>query len=78
MPLLERDMADRIVVNGANGRADSPNGIQPTETLDAIVVGAGFAGVYALYKLRKAGFTAKIIEAGSGLGGIWHWNAVGH
>lgn len=71
--VLERDMGDRRPV--ANGRSDSFTGVQPTETLDAVVVGAGFAGVYALYKLRKAGFTAKIIEAGSGLGGIWHWNA---
>lgn len=33
-----------------------------------------FAGVYALYKLRQAGFKVKIIEAGTGLGGIWEWN----
>ena len=60
----------------ANGRADSPNGISPElEILDAVVVGAGFAGCYILYKLRQKGFKAKIIEAGSGLGGIWHWNS---
>ena len=33
-----------------------------------------FAGVYILYKLRQAGFKAKLIEAGTGLGGIWEWN----
>ena len=55
-------------------RADSPNNIQPEEPLDAIIVGAGFAGVYILYRLRQRGFKAKIIEAGTGLGGIWHWN----
>lgn len=60
----------------ANGRADSPNNISPEpETIDCLIIGAGFAGCYILYKLRKAGFTAKIIETGSGLGGIWHWNA---
>lgn len=42
--------------------------------LDAVVIGGGFAGVYLLYKLRKEGFNVKLIEAGSGLGGIWHWN----
>ena len=72
---MERDLGDRLAPeNGFPEETASPNGVDPAETLDAIVVGAGFAGVYALYKLRKAGFTAKIIEAGSGLGGIWHWN----
>lgn len=42
--------------------------------LDAVVVGGGFAGVYLLYKLRKEGFNVKLLEAGTGLGGIWHWN----
>ncbi|KAG5716900.1 Cyclopentanone 1,2-monooxygenase [Termitomyces sp. T112] len=43
-------------------------------SLDILVVGAGFSGVYQLHKLRKAGFSVKLFEAGSGLGGIWHWN----
>jgi cation diffusion facilitator CzcD-associated flavoprotein CzcO len=42
--------------------------------LDAVVIGGGFAGVYLLYKLRKEGFNVKLLEAGTGLGGIWHWN----
>ena len=42
--------------------------------LDAVVIGAGFAGVYLLYQLRQAGFNVKIVEAGGGLGGVWHWN----
>lgn len=72
MPGLQRTIRPSAV----NTRADSPNGVQPTakEPLDALVVGAGFAGVWALYKLRQRGFTAKIVEAGTGLGGIWHWN----
>ena len=44
------------------------------DRLDAIVVGAGFAGVYMLYRLREAGFSARVIEAGSGVGGTWYWN----
>ncbi|KAK3698779.1 hypothetical protein LTR37_016783 [Vermiconidia calcicola] len=77
MPGMQRDMADAHGrTNGNIGdRADSPNGVEPAETLDVVVVGAGFAGVYLLHKLRKAGFNTKIIEAGAGLGGIWWWNA---
>lgn len=44
-------------------------------TLDALVVGAGFAGCYLLHQLRKEGFSVKVVEAGTGLGGIWHWNS---
>ncbi|KAG6902020.1 hypothetical protein C0995_005353, partial [Termitomyces sp. Mi166 len=44
------------------------------QNLDVLVVGAGFSGVYHLYKLRKAGFSVKVFEAGSGLGGVWYWN----
>ena len=43
-------------------------------TYDALIVGAGFAGMYMLYKLRNLGFTAKVIEAGDGVGGTWYWN----
>jgi cyclohexanone monooxygenase len=41
---------------------------------DAIVVGAGFAGLYALYQLRKCGHSVLCIEAASGVGGTWYWN----
>src|ERR1700722_5940799 len=42
--------------------------------LDALVVGAGFGGVYSLIRLRQLGLNVKVFEAGSGLGGKWHWN----
>ncbi|MBV1931520.1 MAG: NAD(P)/FAD-dependent oxidoreductase [Porticoccaceae bacterium] len=42
--------------------------------LDALIVGAGFAGLYMLHKLREQGLTARIYEAGSGPGGTWFWN----
>ncbi len=42
--------------------------------LDALVVGAGFAGLYQLHRLRGLGFRVRAVEAGSDLGGIWHWN----
>ncbi len=43
--------------------------------LDAVIVGAGFAGLYALHKLRdEMGLSARIFEAGDGVGGTWYWN----
>ena len=41
---------------------------------DAVVVGAGFAGLYMLHRLRELGMTVKVIEAASGVGGTWFWN----
>ena len=41
---------------------------------DAIIVGAGFAGMYMLHRLRGLGFTARVYEAGGGVGGTWYWN----
>ena len=41
---------------------------------DAIVVGAGIAGLYQLYKLRAIGMKVRLFEAGTGVGGTWYWN----
>lgn len=41
---------------------------------DAIVVGAGFTGLYLLYRLRGMGLKVMAIEAGGGVGGTWYWN----
>ena len=48
--------------------------VRPTTDFDAVVVGAGFGGMYMLYKLRELGFTARVYEAGSDVGGTWYWN----
>ena len=45
-----------------------------TEELDVIIVGAGFAGIYLLDRLRGMGMSVQVFEAGSGPGGVWHWN----
>ncbi len=45
-----------------------------TITLDAVVVGAGFAGLYMLHRLRQLGLSARVFEAGTGVGGTWYWN----
>jgi len=42
--------------------------------LDAVIVGAGFSGLYGLHKLRGLGLRARVFEAGTGLGGTWFWN----
>ncbi|HEU5448171.1 MAG TPA: NAD(P)/FAD-dependent oxidoreductase, partial [Acidimicrobiia bacterium] len=41
---------------------------------DVVVVGAGFAGLYALFRLREAGWEVQGFEAGGGVGGTWYWN----
>ena len=45
-----------------------------TTKLDALIVGAGFAGLYMLHKLRGMGLAARAIDAASGIGGTWYWN----
>jgi cation diffusion facilitator CzcD-associated flavoprotein CzcO len=42
--------------------------------LDVVIVGAGFGGVYTLHKIRSLGLTARVYEAGGGVGGTWYWN----
>ncbi|MDG2005091.1 MAG: NAD(P)/FAD-dependent oxidoreductase [Novosphingobium sp.] len=42
---------------------------------DAIVVGAGFSGLYLIKRLRDAGFTVLAVEAAPSVGGTWYWNA---
>ena len=42
--------------------------------LDMIVVGAGFGGMYAVYKFREMGYNVLGIEAGDNVGGVWYWN----
>jgi cation diffusion facilitator CzcD-associated flavoprotein CzcO len=41
---------------------------------DVVVVGAGMAGLYALFKFRELGMSVRVYEAGSGVGGTWFWN----
>ncbi|WP_433298313.1 flavin-containing monooxygenase [Pseudonocardia sp. CA-142604] len=42
--------------------------------VDAVVVGAGIAGLYQLYKLRERGMSTRVFETGDGVGGTWYWN----
>ena len=55
-------------------------GVQATRTdgsvgvVDVVIVGAGFAGLYMLHRLRGLGMSAIVFEAGGGVGGTWYWN----
>ena len=42
--------------------------------VDAVVVGAGFAGLYMLHRLRAMGLSVRVFETGAGVGGTWYWN----
>src|SRR5919107_2526522 len=46
----------------------------PATTYDVIVVGAGFAGMYMLHRLRGLGFSVRVFEQGGDVGGTWYWN----
>ena len=53
----------------------SPPTTSPTRhDVDVVVVGAGFAGMYMLHRLRSLGYSARAFEAGTGVGGTWYWN----
>jgi cyclohexanone monooxygenase len=54
----------------------SPQGdaAQATKSYDVIVVGAGFAGMYLLHRLRALGLSVRVFEQGTGVGGTWYWN----
>lgn len=82
MASMQRDLSDFHEINSAHSTSCGANGVHSTngvhnvsnssdpEDLDVLVVGAGFAGCYLLYQLRKRGFKTRIVEAGSDLGGI--------
>ena len=53
------------------GEAQSDRKVQ---SADAIVVGAGFAGLYMVHRLRSAGFSVLGLEAAGNVGGTWYWN----
>ena len=52
---------------GAYNREEMPD-------VHAVIVGAGFAGLYVLHRLRGLGLSARVFEAGDGIGGTWYWN----
>ena len=55
---------------------DTPrtNNGSSAETFDAIIIGAGMAGMYQLYRLRELGLSVRVFETGGDVGGTWYWN----
>src|SRR5271169_6125974 len=51
-----------------------PSGVDGADTLDVVIVGAGFAGLFMLHRLRGMGFATRVYEAGGNVGGTWFWN----
>lgn len=45
-----------------------------TQQIDVLVVGAGFAGMYAVHRFRNLGLSVQVLEAGTDVGGTWYWN----
>ena len=54
--------------------AAEPSEATTARTFDAIVIGAGIAGLYQLYRLREIGLKVRVFETGTGVGGTWYWN----
>jgi cyclohexanone monooxygenase len=50
------------------------DGFGRTTQLDIVVIGAGFAGMYMLHRVRQLGLSVRVFERGSGVGGTWFWN----
>ncbi|MGW0766315.1 flavin-containing monooxygenase [Streptomyces sp. NPDC002676] len=65
-------LTDAFLLSSTSRKTDMTR--KPTH-LDAIVIGAGFAGIYMLHKLRnELGVHVRAFERGTGIGGTWHWN----
>ena len=54
--------------------ASDPGADAGPARFDAIIIGAGISGLYQLHKLRQLGLSARVFEAGGGVGGTWYWN----
>src|SRR3954452_20277576 len=50
------------------------NGAEPVRKLDALIIGAGVAGLYQLHQLREQGLNVRAYDAASNVGGTWYWN----
>ena len=50
------------------------SGVSGTSSYDVLIIGAGLSGMYQLHCLRQLGLTARVFEAGDGVGGTWYWN----
>jgi len=61
----------------SNSSSQSSEGLSNScrsSDVDVVVVGAGFAGMYMLHRLRMSGYSVRVFEAGTDVGGTWYWN----
>jgi len=54
--------------------SDQQSELEQVAMFDAVIVGAGFAGMYMLHRLRGMGLSVRLFEAGGGVGDTWYWN----
>ena len=60
--------------NASQASTAPPDGDGQAAEFDAIIVGAGFSGLYMLHSLRELGLSVRVLEQGGGVGGTWYWN----
>lgn len=70
MPLIEEQLKQLSL----NGNTHKPLNGDAVQELDALIVGAGFGGVWQLRRLRDEGYKVKLAECGTDYGGVWYWN----
>ncbi len=69
-----RDTTQEETMTATATRSNGSNGAHATSKLDAVVIGAGVAGLYQLFRLREQSLNVRAIDAGSSVGGTWYWN----
>src|ERR1700716_616104 len=57
-------------LQSSSGKSHAPD----ADAYDVVVVGAGFAGMYMLHRLRGQGLSVRVYEQGGDVGGTWYWN----
>jgi cyclohexanone monooxygenase len=48
--------------------------LKASTPVDAVIVGAGFSGLYLLHRFRELGISTRVFERGGDVGGTWYWN----
>jgi cyclohexanone monooxygenase len=71
MPRASGKILDKNIGESMSNQHCKP---EKTSAFDAVIVGAGFAGMYMLHRLRGMGLSVRLFEAGSGVGGTWYWS----
>jgi cyclohexanone monooxygenase len=55
-------------------RIENVASAEQSRTVDVVIVGAGFSGMYAIFRLRQIGLTVQCYESAGDVGGVWYWN----